>query len=332
MIGEPESERINRREFFQTTALVAGVSGLSAYAGDSKSRVIEVHRPGIIGENNRPDPEGTQEMLDRAMRELTGERSRRDQWSRFVSADDVVGLKVNGLGGPHLCTKQELVKAVIHGLLDAGVKENNIIVWDNNDGHVRAIGLEFNTGKVGFRVYSSHSDAGGHDETEIDFGAGSACLSKILTEQITALINMPIIKDHDMAGTTLSMKNLSHGITENPGPHHDNGCDPYIAQINAIPVVGEKHRLVVLDGLRGCYDGGPSYKESTTYNYESILVSTDRLAIDTIGTEKIEAARRAKGVPALDEARHPPRYLATAAQLGLGQSDRTQIEHRMIEG
>ncbi len=332
MIDKPRPVRIDRRQFLQTTALLATLPSLSTFAAGEKSRVIEVHRPGIIGENLRPDSEGTQEMLDRAMRELTGERSRKDQWSKYVSAEDIVGLKVNGLGGPQLSTKRELVQAVIRGLVDAGVKENNIIVWEDRDAHVKAIGMDFNTGKTGVRVYSSRSDAGGHDETETHFGSGSACLSKILTEQITALINMPIIKDHDMAGTTLSLKNLSHGITKDPGPHHDNGCDPYVAEINTIPVVGQKHRLVVVDGLRGCFDGGPTYRENCAHNYESILVSTDRLAIDTIGTNRIEAVRRAKGLPTLAEAAHPARYLATAARLNLGQGDTSQIEHVMIEG
>jgi len=323
---------IDRRQFLQTTAWLATLPSLAPFATEEKSRVIEVRRPGIIGENFRPDPQGTQEMLDRAMGELTGARSRKDQWLKYVSAEDVVGLKVNGLGGPLLSTKRELIQAVIRGLLEAGVKENNIIVWEDRDAHIKAIGMDFNTGKTGVRVYSSRSDAGGHDESETHFGSGSAQLSKILTEQITALINMPIIKDHDVAGTTLSLKNLSHGITKDPGPHHDNGCDPYIAEINAIPVVGQKHRLVVLDGLRGCFDGGPTYRENCAYNYESILVSTDRLAIDTIGTEMIESVRKGKGLPTLAEAAHPARYLATAARLNLGQGNLSRIEHAMIEG
>ncbi|MFH1743073.1 MAG: DUF362 domain-containing protein [bacterium] len=327
-----EPSELDRRRFLQTTAFAVGATALPSFAADEKSGVIEVHRTGIIGKNNRPDPAGTLEMLDRAMRELTGEKSRRDQWARFISSEDVVGLKVNGLGGPFMCTKHELVQAVIRGLLEVGVKENNIIVWDNNDRHTQAIGLELNTGSTGVRVYSSQADVAGFDESETQFGAGSTKLSKILTEQITALINLPIVKDHAIAGTTLSLKNLSHGITNNPGSHHADGCDPFIAEINAIPVVQQKHRLVVMDGLRGCFNGGPGYKEEWASNYESILVSTDRLAMDTICTERIEATREAKGMPSLVEAQRPTRYLATAARLGLGQSEKDRIDHRVVEG
>lgn len=323
-----EFEPMDRRRFMQTTALAAGAAVLSSYAEEAKSRLIEVHRPGIIQENNRPDAKGVQEMLDRALQELTGEKSRKDQWAKFVKADDVVGLKANGLGGPNMCTKHELVKAVIQGLLEVGVQENHIIVWDNNDGHIKAIGMGINTGKTGVRIYSSEfSD---FDAEKTVFGSGNTHLSKILTEQITVMINMPIIKDHTIAGTTLSLKNISHGITNNPGSHHANGCDPYIAEINALPVVKQKHRLIIMDGLRGCCDGGPSFKLAGAVNYESILVSTDRLAMDVICTEKIEAARKQKGLDALEKVGRPTKYLATAEKMGLGQRNKEKIDYKVV--
>lgn len=322
---------MDRRRFLEATAFTAASTALPGFTAEGKSRVIEVHRKGIIDSDNRPDPEGTQEMLDRAMREFTGAKSRKDQWKQFVTADDVVGLKVNGLGGPLLSTKHELVNAVVRGLVDVGVKENNIIVWDNNDNHTKAIGLDFNTSDSGVRVYSTRHESAGHDENETEFGAGSTHLSKILTEQITALINMPIIKDHSIAGTTLALKNISHGITDNPGKHHANGCDPYIAEINAIPVVRKKHRLVVMDGLRGCFEGGPRQRKGDPYNYESILVATDCVAMDTVCTERIEAARKEHGLKTLAQVNLPVKYLATAEKLGLGQRDKSKIEHRIIE-
>ncbi len=323
---------MDRRRFLETTAFLTASSALPGFTADNKSQVIEVHRQGIIGDNNRPNPEGTQEMLDRAMQELTGMKSRKDQWAQFVTKDDVVGLKVNGLGSASLCTKHEIVHAVIRGLLDVGVKENNIIVWDNNDKHTEAIGIPFNTGDTGFRVYSSQSAAAGHDENETNFGAGSTHLSKILTEQITALINLPIIKDHQIAGTTLSLKNISHGITDNPGKHHSNECDPFIAEINNIPVVCEKHRLVVMDGLRGCYEGGPRLRTpGTEHNYESILVATDRVAIDKVCSDMIDKVRKEKGMKTIREKGYSYKFLETAEKLGLGTADLSKIEHRVIE-
>ena len=324
--------KLHRRRFLQSTGLAAGALTLAPYAEEQKSLVVEARRPGIINEDDRPDPVGTQEMLDRAMRALTGEKSRRDQWARFVKKDEVVGLKVNGLGGPLLSTRTELLQAIVRGLLDLGVKENNIIVWDNRMRWLKNVGLETNLGDSGIRVYPTDHPEMGHDEKLTEFGAGSTHLSKILTEQIDALINVPIMKDHRRAGTTLSLKNLSHGITDNPNKHHSDCCDPYIAEINAIPVVCKKHRLVVMDALRGGCDGGPGYKSHAVVNYESLYVSSDRVAIDTVGSERVAAARREKGLAPVEELGRPAKYLVTAEKLGLGHRDKAKIDHRIVAG
>jgi len=323
---------INRRRFIQTLPLAASAASLVSWAAEDKSRIVEIHRLGILQENNRPDAAGTQEMLDKGMREFTGEKSRRDQWAKFVSNDDVVGLKVNGLGGALMCTKKELIQAVIQGLLDAGVKENNIIVWDNRSSYVAATGFAENLGKTGVRVYASENPEIGHDKNATEIEAGSTHLSKILTEQITALINLPIMKDHPIAGTTLSLKNISHGATDNPDAFHGEKCHPCIAQINALPAVRSKHRLVVMDALLGCCDGGPRYKASGVEKYESIFITTDCVAIDALGTERIEAARKAKGLPSLAERGLSTNYIALAAKAGLGANEKSKIALQQMEG
>ena len=331
-IDEMKTHNIGRREFLVTVPAAAGVVALPCWGADEKSLVVEARREGIVKKNDRPDPTGTQEILDRAMREFTGEKSRRDQWARFVSKEDVVGLKVNGLGGPRLSTKKELLQAIIQGLLDAGVKENNIIVWDGRERHIRAVGCPVNLGDSGVRVYSSDRSEIGYDREETRFESGSTRLSKILTEQITASINVPIMKDHRIAGTTLALKNISHGVIHNPNEFHGNGCDPSIGQINAIPAVRAKHRLVVLDALQGCFARGPRHSPDGTYNYESLYITTDPVAIDTIGTERIEAVRKEKGLPSLAEANTPAKYLLTAEKLGLGNHAKDRIDHRTIAG
>ena len=326
------AHQITRRRFVQNVPLAVGAFALSSWGAEEKSRVVEIHRPGIINQDNRPDLAGTQEMLDRAMREFTGEKSRRDQWARFVSKEDVVGLKANGRGGPLLSTKKELIQAIIRGLLDAGVEENNIILWDSTSRDMRAFGFETNLGKTGVRVYASDNREIGYAKEETQFESGSARLSKILLEQITALINAPIMKDHPICGTTLSLKNVSYGIIPRPNKFHPNYCDPYIAQIYAIPVVRKKHRLAVLDALQGCFDRGPMYSPRGCTNYESLYIATDCVAMDTIGSERIDAVRKAKGMPPVGEAGTLAKYLATAETLGLGNHDKAKIEHRVIEG
>ncbi len=325
------SSSINRRHFIHTIPLAAGALALSSRAGDEKSLVVEVHRPGITGENNRPNPAGVEEMLDRAMQEFTGEKSIRNQWARFIQKDDVVGLKVNGLGGPRLCTKTELIQAIIKRLVVIGVKENNIIIWEDRERCIKSFGMPENMGDTGVRVCRTDHPSIGWDDEALVFGSVEANLSKILTRQITAFINLPIMKDHCFSGTTLSLKNISHGITNRSGKFHTNNCNPFIAEVNTTPVVQKKYRLTILDAFQGCYDKGPDYSPGCLMNYDSLYIATDRVALDTIGTARIEKVRQEKGLLPVAEAGRPANYIAEANQLGLGTNDPARIDHRVIE-
>ncbi len=328
------AERIDRRSFIRSAAVAAG--GALAFrrgllAGQEKSAVIDVHRPGVMLANNRPDPAAVRDMLDRGMKALTGESSLRDQWKRFVSPDDVVGLKVNGLGGPLLSTKHELVRAVIEALRDSGVKPENIVVFDRYAGHLKAVVLNSNLEALGVQVVSCEDPGTGFDTEASVFASGSTRLTRILTGRVTCLINLPIVKDHELSGTTISLKNLSHGLTDKPWELHGDNCDPYIAHVNALQAIGRKHRLIITDGLLGCCEGGPGYSAAGVVKWESLLLATDRVAHDAVATGMIEAARREKGFPALAAVGRPPKYLLTAEKTGLGNRDKGMIDHRKIE-
>ena len=58
---------------------------------------------------------------------------------------------------------------------------------------------------------------------------------------------------------------------------------------------------------------------------ETIMAGTDPLAVDATAWRIIESERARRGLPSLAEAGRPPRYIATAAQLGLGVADEDAI-------
>jgi len=322
--------QVNRRNFIKTIPVAAGALALTANAAPEKSKVVEMHRPGIVGANNRPDPAGVMEMLDKAMREMSGEKSTRDQWAKYVSKDDVVGLKVNGLGGPKLSTSTELIEAVIKRLVELGVKENNIIIWEDRKRCIRSFGKPENMGDTGVRVCRSDHPSIGWDDKEVVFGGVAANISKILTEYTTCMINLPILKDHCFSGTTMALKNISHGITNRSGKFHSNNCNPFIAEVNTTPVVQKKYRITILDAFRGCYDKGPECTPAYLYNYDSLYVAVDRVAMDTIGTERIAAVRAEKNLLPFSEVNRPPNYIAEANKLGLGTNDMAKIDYKKL--
>jgi len=205
-----------------------------------------------------------------------------------------------------------------------------LLVWDDRVRCIKSIEMSVNLGDTGVRVYSTDNPAIGWEKKETVFGSVSTNISKILTEQITALINLPILKDHVLSGTTLSLKNISHGITNRSNRFHTNNCNPFIAEVNATPVVQKKYRLTIADAFRGCYDKGPVFSPSGLINYDSLYIATDRVALDTVGTARIEAARKAHDLPTVAEAGRPANYIAEAEALGLGTRDMEKIDHRVL--
>jgi len=155
---------------------------------------------------------------------------------------------------------------------------------------------------------------------------GDDKLKKYLTEQVTALINVPLLRDHNIAGVSIGLKNISHGTIANPWNFHDNNCDPYIADINALPVIKEKRKLTICNALRAVFENGPDAHPLWTWNFGALFLSTDPVALDAVGLRIITDKRREKGRPPLERVGRPPTYIRTAKQRGLGEADSSSIE------
>ena len=72
-------------------------------------------------------------------------------------------------------------------------------------------------------------------------------LSKILTNLTNRTVNLPVLKDHNLAGLSGSMKNM-YGVIHNPNKYHLNNCNPYVAELNALAEI--KNSLGILDHCR----------------------------------------------------------------------------------
>jgi uncharacterized protein (DUF362 family) len=242
-------------------------------------------------------------------------------WKGLFSTEDGVGIKVNSLGGNEIATHPDLVEAIVSGLRRAGIPDNNILVWDRLTEELATAGYTIRTGG-GVKCFGT--DARYDPEPEMSGSIGS-CFSWIASSRCTALINVPVLKDHDLAGVSLSMKNF-YGAIHNPNKYHDNNCDPYVADVNNHPFIKRKLRLNVCDGLTGLYNGGPAYKPQWSWNFNGILVSRDPVALDRTGLDIIETKRAEKGLPPLAEVGREAKYITTASRLGLGSDDPKRIE------
>ena len=323
-----------------TAGLAAGAQAQPA----AKSPIAVVTHAAATDERGRGDAPVVRRMVDSAIRAITGKEDLAEAWRQFVSPSDVVGLKINLRGGKHLSTQPCVVDAIVAGLLAAGVKDNNIIVWDAWTRELPIAGYTINESDTGVRYFATDRGIAppkgrvsrekrqeglkpNHSGEPVAVADQTVFFTKILTEEITALINVPMIKDHRIAGVTCSMKN-HYGSILNPDVLHGNACDPYLAALNAAPAIRDKQRLILVDGLRALYSGGPRDNPPCRWRANTIIASADPVATDQITLDILERKRAEEGVkPIGDMARH----VATAAQQGLGTNNRDAMELHEID-
>jgi len=311
----------SRREFLRdaaagAVALSAGklaLAGMPGTRGDEKSRVV-VARDAAVNAAAGPDEQKVLDLLDKAMAAHTGRDKPIEAWKSVVPGSilngKVIGLKVNGLGSKGIATHHALIMAVAERLQQAGAKPGNILVWDQNAHFLEACGMSVNTDSSRVRCYSS--DVAGFEDEPVQCGAVRLRLTKILSRECAMVINLPILKDHELAGVTFSMKNM-YGVVDKPFLLHGNNCNPGVADVNAIPVVREKVWFTVGDALSSVYDGGPGFRPERLWFPNALIVGDDRVAVDHTAWGMIEKKRAEAGVPTLEAAGRPPRYISVAA-------------------
>jgi uncharacterized protein (DUF362 family) len=261
-------------------------------------------------------------VLDRGVEALFGGPAR-DVWGELIRPDDVVGIKVNCLAGRGMSTRLDLVQALIRRVEDAGVPRRRIIIWDRLSADLKRAAYPLNRG--GTDVQSYGNDVGGYDRKLTIHRSVGSILARLLTKECSVVINVPVLKDHGICGVTLALKNY-FGAIHNPNKYHVRTGDPFIADLNALPVIRKKTVLTVADAIQAQYEGGPPYMPHWTWDYGGLLLATDPVAMDALGWSILEDERKTHGMPSLREANREPTYIATAAGLGLGSDDIEQIE------
>jgi len=121
------------------------------------------------------------------------------------------------------------------------------------------------------------------------------------------------------------MKNLAYGAITNTGRLHKPLWSETCAEVCAFPPLRDKVVLNIVDGLRGCYEGGPGANPQFICNYNTMLIGTDPVAVDRIGYEIVLKKRIEEGV---QEEENPVgiKFMQMADDLGLGVSDPEKIK------
>ncbi len=326
---------IDRGRRRTVAALAAGAASTSAFAraaavllpgpapgprsAPSRAVVALARRPGLLLPGGALEPKLLEAGLGAAVARAAGEKTPVAALRRLFRPSDVVGIKVNRLGGRGVSTRPEVALQLAAWLQAAGLPAERICIWDRSDGELRSAG--YTTSERGVRVLGTNEAWG----ELVDWGPAASRFARALVEEMTALISCAVLKDHSVAGVTLSMKNW-YGVVHNPNKMHDDACAPFVAPLSAQPVIRGKLRLNVVDGSLAQCHGGPSRAPRWAWPLSGFLASTDPVAIDAAGWRLIEARRKEVGLPTLAAEGREPRYVAAAAKLGLGVADPARIE------
>ena len=299
-------------------------------------------------------------MLKRSMLELTGQKDLKKAWGMFVKPGEKIGLKVNPVAGKLLFTSHAVVQSVVKQLTESGIDRNDLIIWDRRDMELKDTGFtqdnypgitirgtELQDEKGSFvdengKLYGERNidkewyywaDVEGEYDAEtmpyMVNGGKFSYFTKIVTKEIDKIINIPILKNAG-GSITNAMKNLAFGSVSNTGRLHAKLWNDTCAEVCAFAPLRDKTILNICDGLRGCFNGGPGANPQFICNFNSMLVSTDPVAMDRIGYDIIAEKRIAEG---LQKASSPESltFLTMATALGLGVSDKNKIDLKVFE-
>ena len=294
-----------------------------------------------VWDGDRLDEDAASELVDQAMMKFTGRASAKEAWRDIVLPDDIVGIKINPLGGPELSTHSIIVDKIVEGLYGAGVLKKQIIIWDRFESHLLNAGypiwqeegevqtIASDTEGIGYDdevFYESEKDSVNRRENE----STRSRYSRIVTEHVDVLINVPVLKHHEMAGISGCLKNLAFGSVDNTRRFHAKPlyCNPAIAEILEHKVLKDKLALNIVDGLVASFDRGPTYHAESTWKYGSLFVSADPVILDVLVLQTVNQKREEME---LDSVSKLANHINTASGVGLGTNTLDQADLQRVE-
>ncbi len=293
----------------------------------AKSRVVVIRSPGVIGSSGKVDSGALRLMVDRGLCLLTSESTPLGALRHYFEPKDKVGLKVNCLAGPMASTHPELASVISGFLKTTEIRPRNILIWDRSSYELKEVGFPVNVDRDDVLCFGTDAQGIGYSQELVDYRSVGSLVSRVMEEITNAQVNLPVLKDHGLSGVTCSLKNW-FGAIHNPNKYHEDGCDPFIADLNAVPLIRKQQRLIICDALRVQYNGGPSYHSGWAENYGGVILGDDPVAVDFVGYQIIEKIRAKHGMQSLEKTGRRPKHIFTAAdeEHRLGKASLEEIE------
>jgi uncharacterized protein (DUF362 family) len=333
-------------------ALACSVLAQTPQPSPTPSIVYAVHDPASI-KDYKTNPRVVHEMVNRLVLAATGQSDVAKAWASLVSPNDRIGIKISAAGGELFTTHHDVVNAIVDGLVAAGHPRSTIIVWDRSLGGIKDAG--YRAGIDGYQLQAI-TPRDGYDAkavltapfmgqliwgdldylgdarkmlSDIENTSNVSHFSKILSSEVTKIINVPVMSISETNGIAGCIYNMTI-------PNIDNwrrfaqgsrfGTES-LAEIYANPIIAKKVVFNLMDGLIAQYAGGPQSQPNYATHHATLYASRDPVALDTVALKRLEEWRARASLPVIGRL---AAYVGFASQLGLGNAAPNRIEVRNI--
>ncbi len=315
-------------------------------ATNAAARIVIVQGEDLL-QHFLPYDDRVAEAFNRGLAQFTRTTNLADAWHSLVTTNDTVGLKIFSEPGPLAGTRPAVVRAVVRGLLAAGLPAEKIILWDKRLASLRAAGFVELGKELGISVVGA-AESGYDTNTfylpdspvigalvwgDVEFGktnsgAGKkSFVSKLVSQRVTKIISVaPLINEND-ASLCGHFFSLGLGSLDNTRRFEGSGerLATALPEIYALPVIGDRVVLNVTDALIGQHQGGPATYLQFSTVLQQLWFSRDPVALDTLALQELIRERRQHDAPQL-----PNNFQiytnATLLQLGISDPARIHIE------
>lgn len=253
-------KHITRRQALKNMAVGAAGSFLLSMlpwktfgkSSTERSKVILIRDENLLSSSGDINKDVLENMVDRAIPELTGSGDVASAWQQIIKPEDVVGIKSNEWS--NLPTPPALEQHIKKRVMETGVAENNISIDDrgilNNPVFKKATAL------INSRPMRTHDWA----------GVGSLIKNYIMfvdkpynyhpdtCADLAEIWKKPMVKDKTRLNILVMITPLFHGV----GPHHFNA--EYTWRYNGLligfdPVAVDATGLRIIQAKRNEYFG-----------------------------------------------------------------------------
>jgi hypothetical protein len=286
-------------------------------------------------------PEPIRRMVENGIVAFTGKPDEKSAWLSLISTNDKIGIKVTAAAGSS-GTRKPVVEAIARGLMNAGIPPKQITIWDRRLADLRQAEFFDLAERLGVRVAGALE--AGFDENHFyetaligklvygdrEFGKSGeqigrrSFLSTLVTSNMTKIINVPPLLNHNLAGVVGCLHGLAMGSVDNvlrfeADPDRLGSAVP---EIFVLEPIADHVVLNIVDALISQYQGEdqPLLHYSTALN--ELWFSRDPVALDILSISQLARQRREAGAPPL---RTNLDIFSNAALLDLGTADRARF-------